>query len=110
MSVRRFERRLYRRRTVGEHGIVSARVRPGHWAAILDVSDGGALIETAKGLLPGATVDLQFGTVQRQTFVRGRVLRCTVTTVRASAVLYTAAIAFEYPLPVRESAAAGIGG
>ena len=42
-------------------------MRPGHWATVVDVSEGGALVEISKGLLPGATVDLQFGTAERQT-------------------------------------------
>ena len=107
MTQRLAERRLYRRRGVSEHRIISARVRPGHWATVVDVSDGGALVETAKGLLPGATVDLQFGTSQRQSFVRGHVVRCSVVEIRSSAVLYRAAIAFEYPLPTRERVGAG---
>jgi hypothetical protein len=104
------ERRIYFRRTASEHHIVSARVRPGHWAAIVNVSDGGALVETARGLRPGTTVDLQFGTPERQTFVRGRVVRCTVTELRSSSVLYHAAIAFEYPIPTRERVAAASSG
>jgi len=104
------ERRLYFRRTASEHHIVSARVRPGHWAAIVNVSDGGALVETARGLRPGTTVDLQFGTPQRQTFVRGRVVRCAVTELQSSTVLYHAAIAFEYPIPTRKRLAAASSG
>jgi PilZ domain-containing protein len=96
------DRRLYRRRTTAEHRIVSARVRPGHAVTVIDVSEGGALIETSKGLLPGSVVDLQFGTVQKQSAVRGRVLRCQVAALRADAVSYRAAIGFEYSIPARE--------
>jgi hypothetical protein len=110
MTPRSSERRLYFRRTACEYHIVSARVRPGHWAAIVNVSDGGALVETARGLRPGTTVDLQFGTPERQTFVRGRVVRCAVTELRSSSVLYHAAIAFEYPIPTREPAIAASSG
>jgi hypothetical protein len=110
MTPRSSERRLYSRRTASEHHIVSARVRPGHWAAIVNVSDGGALVETMRGLRPGTTVDLQFGTPARQTFVRGRIVRCTVTELRSSSVLYHAAIAFEYPIPIRERVAAASSG
>jgi hypothetical protein len=53
------------------------------------------------------SVDLQFGTSQRQTFVRGHVVRCSVVEIRSSGVLYRAAIAFEYPLPTRERVGAG---
>jgi hypothetical protein len=83
---------------VEEHGILLARVRPGHRAAIVDVSARGALIETGHRVLPGAVVDLH---VQRQASaasVRGRVLRCSVVCVRSSGVRYRAAIAFESEL------------
>jgi hypothetical protein len=70
------------------------------------MSDGGALLETVRGLRPGTTVDLQFGTPERQTFVRGRVVRCAIIELRSSSVLYQAAIAFEYPIPTRERVAA----
>jgi hypothetical protein len=106
----RQERRLYQRRSAAEHRIISARVRPGHWAAIIDVSEGGALVETARGLRPGAPVDLQFGTSQRQTYVRGWVVRCAVSDVRSSAVVYRAAIAFEYPIPTGERLVASTDG
>jgi DNA-binding NtrC family response regulator len=41
-----------------EHGILCVRIRPGHPAALLDVSADGALIETAHRLLPGTIVVL----------------------------------------------------
>ena len=110
MTPRSSERRFFFRRTASEHHIVSARVRPGHWAAIINVSDGGALVETARGLRPGTTIDLQFGTPERQTFVRGRVVRCAVIELRSSSVLYHAAIAFEYPIPIRERESAANSG
>jgi len=109
MTPRLSERRLHFRRSASEHHVVSARVRPGHWAAIVNLSDGGALVETVRGLRPGTSVDLQFGTTERQTFVRGRVVRCAVLELRSSSVLYQAAIAFEYPIPMRERVAAARG-
>jgi hypothetical protein len=39
-----------------KHGIVSACVRPGYRARLIDVSAGGALIETSHRLLPGTSV------------------------------------------------------
>jgi hypothetical protein len=87
-----------RRRTIGEHGIERARVRPGREAAVLNVSTGGILIETLHRLLPGTTIDLQLTLVDRCTSVRGRVLRSTVACLRHSRVLYRGAIAFERPL------------
>ena len=96
------DRRLHRRQSAGEHRITSARVRPGHQASIIDISEGGALIETFKGLPPGTMVDLQLGTSQQTHSVRGRVLRCSVAELQPHAVSYRAAIGFEYRVPTRE--------
>jgi len=110
------DRRTFPRAGGVEHRIVSARVRPGHPAAVIDVSSGGAFIEISRRLLPGSIVDLQVDTAQRRTTtLRGQVLRCAVVRLRSTAVWYRAAIAFdqqcpwlgestsaEYPLPTRE--------
>jgi hypothetical protein len=92
------DRRSSPRTGVEQHGIVSARVRPGHRVAIIDVSTGGVLIEGANRLLPGAVVDFQVETVRRRTTLRGRVLRCAVVRLRSSSVGYRAAIAFDRQL------------
>ena len=94
-----FDRRHSRRASISEHGIVSARVRPGHLVAVIDISTGGASIEMTKRLLPGAAVDMQFETAHRRTSVRGRVLRCAVIELRPTAVFYRAAIAFDRQWP-----------
>lgn len=82
-----------------QHRIQSVRVRPGHAAAIVDVSPGGALVETDRGLPPGGIVELQMESDARRSFVRGRVLRCAVSQVHASCVKYRSAIAFDHHLP-----------
>jgi hypothetical protein len=82
-----------------EHGIVSTRVRPGHRAKIVDVSAGGALIETSHRLLPGTCVEIHFETRSHRTNVRGRVLRCAIVLVRPSWVCYRGAIGFDRHLP-----------
>ena len=94
------DRRQARRLSQGEdHGIVSARVRPGHRAKVIDVSAGGALIETPHRLLPGTAVELHVETRSHRTNVRGRVLRCAVVIVRPSWVCYRGAIGFDRHLP-----------
>ena len=92
------DRRTSSRTGIEQHGIVSARVRPGHRVAVIDVSAGGALIEGANRLLPGTAVDLQVETVHRRATIRGRVLRCAVIRLRSSSVWYRAAIAFDRQL------------
>jgi hypothetical protein len=94
------DRRCARRRCrMDEHGIVSARVRPGYDVLIIDVSVGGALVESRHRLLPGAIVELHLETPQRQTAVRGRVLRCAVSRLRSTSVCYRGAIGFDRHLP-----------
>ena len=92
------DRRRNRRR-VQDHGIVRARVRPGHAVMVLDVSAGGALVETDHRLLPGASVELQVERENRSASVRGRVVRCAVSRVRPASVSYRGAIAFDRHLP-----------
>ena len=93
---RRHTRRLT---TVQSHGVVGARVRPGHDAELIDVSRGGVLIETTCRLLPGATVDVQLSTLDGRAIVRGRVLRCSVTHLCADRIRYRGAIAFSTAVP-----------
>ena len=100
MSESRSDRRLTRRHLhTDEHGIVSTKVRPGHRAKLIDVSAGGALIETSHRLLPGTSVELHVETRSHQTNVRGRVLRCAIVMVRPSWVCYRGAIGFDRHLP-----------
>lgn len=82
-----------------DHRIVSASVRPGHRARVIDVSAGGALIETSHRLLPGTSVELQVDTGSERASVRGQVLRCAVVRVRPTWVCYRGAIAFDRHLP-----------
>lgn len=92
-------RQMRRHHHVGEHGIVSARVKPGHRARLIDVSAGGALIETHHRLLPGTSVELHMETETRRVSVRSRVLRCAIVRVRAASVCYQGALGFDQHLP-----------
>jgi hypothetical protein len=96
MPDRRAARRL---EAFEEHRIMAASVRPGHRARVIDVSAGGALIETCLRLLPGTSVELQVETGMSRASVRGRVLRCAVVRVRPTWVCYRGAIAFDRHLP-----------
>ena len=92
-------RRRARFRDQGLHGVISARVRPGHAVDIVDVSAAGALVETEKRLLPGAPIELQLTTEAGTTPMRGRVVRCSVARLRPSSVLYRGGISFDTHLP-----------
>lgn len=92
-------RQMRRHQHVEEHGIVSARVKPGHRAKLIDVSTGGALIETHHRLLPGTSVELHMETETRRASVRSRVLRCAIVRVRSTSVCYQGALGFDQHLP-----------
>ena len=117
------DRRTFRRAGSVERRIVSARVRPGQPAAVIDISAGGAFIELSRRLLPGSIVDLQLYTSQHRATLRGRVLRCAVACLASTSISYRAAIAFEhqcvwlgdcpsseYSVPIRESSSSRIEG
>ena len=94
------DRRGARRRfTSQDHGIVRARVRAGQEARLVDVSAGGALIETAHRLLPGTGIELHLETHDRRFVVRARVMRCAVVIIHASGVSYRGAVCFDSCLP-----------
>jgi len=92
-------RRSARYRQVDEHRIVSTRIRPGHVAAVVNVSAGGALIETVRRLLPGAAVELQLERRDDRVALRGAMARCWVSRLNARCVWYRGAIVFDRELP-----------
>ncbi len=93
------DRRYARRsRTIDEHGIERVRLRPGQDVTLVDVSAGGALIETERRLLPGSRVDLHLCGAARSVTIRGRVLRCAVASLGATAIAYRGAVEFEHAL------------
>ena len=69
-----------RRRARRTHGSwLSARVRPGYRVQVVDVSTGGALLETARPLRPGAGVEVQFERSNARLRILAIVMRCAVT-------------------------------
>ena len=93
------ERRRTARTLPQTDDALDARIRPGHQVSVVDVSGGGTLIETARRLLPGSTVELQLESRRRQTTIRGHVVRCSIVAVRPTSLCYRAAIAFDHTLP-----------
>jgi hypothetical protein len=66
---------------------------------LIDISSGGALIETGHRLLPGTSVELLLERHHYRASVRGRVLRCSVVRLHPSSVCYRGAIGFDRSLP-----------
>jgi hypothetical protein len=92
-------RRSPRHYRIEEHGVMSTRVRPGHRAMLINISAGGALIETPHRLLPGSSVDLYVDRNNYRASVRGRVLRSSVIRVHPASIYYRGAIGFDRCLP-----------
>ena len=72
-----------------------ARLRPGRTAHIVDLSAGGALIETDWRLLPGMRVEMQVGEPIPLFRVAGRILRCHVALLDRGRIRYRGALVFE---------------
>jgi hypothetical protein len=90
------ERRAWPRlSTVERLGISDCRLRPGRTATIVDVSAGGALIETDWRLLPGTRVELRLGNPMPLHRVKGRIVRCHVALLDRERIRYRGAVLFE---------------
>ncbi len=90
------ERRATARRIpAADEPLCCARLRAGREIAIVDVSDAGALVESAARLLPGTHVEVHVVTREGRTLVRSRVTRAWVHVVTADTLRYRAALAFE---------------
>jgi len=93
------ERRADRRQTaVEDHGVLSTRVGAGHPARLVDVSPGGALVDTPLRLLPGSAVEVRLATRRDRIAIRGEVVRCSVN--RLQPMVYRGAVRFERRLPM----------
>jgi hypothetical protein len=79
-------------------------------AHIVDLSSGGALIETDWRLLPGVRVELQLGEPVPLFRVAGRILRCHVALLDRERIRYRGALMFEEQLPFGEVATHGVNG
>lgn len=76
-------------------------LRPGQEVVVLNLSRGGALVESPTRLAPGARTELQlFGDLRRA--VRGRVERCRVSSL--GPLRYEGAIVFDHALELPEVA------
>ena len=93
------ERRAWSRVSTLDHvTMANGRLRPGRTAQIIDLSPGGALIETDWRLLPGTRVELQLGDPVTLHRVKGRILRCHVAMLDRERIRYRGALIFEEQL------------
>jgi hypothetical protein len=88
-------RRLPRRAPEAGDTLARVRLRGGRELTVVDISGSGALVEGETRLLPGTHVDVHVTTGDGRVLVRARVMRAWVVRLRADAVGYHAALAFE---------------
>ena len=62
---------------------------------VVDVSNGGVLVEGHARLLPGTHVDVHIITRDGRLLIRSRVTRCYVWALNAASVGYRGALAFD---------------
>ena len=99
------ERRASARRTRAQCAwLLAARLRPGRDVRVLDLSNGGALVEAGGRLMPGASIVLHLVSVRGHHTLRGTVLRCYVSAIdQSTGVRYRAALAFDHGFAVPSS-------
>ena len=93
------ERRRALRYGAPVHGVSAARIRGGHAAAIVNLASGGACLETARRLLPGAHIDITLVRQDGSTSHGCRVLRCAIVRLTADTIAFRAAVQFNRSVP-----------
>ena len=92
------DRRAGHRRPAGDVE-VSVTLRPGRVLQIVDISQGGAQVETDRPLRPGTRVHVRVSISDRTISLAALVLRCHVSILHAGGVTYRGALAFEECCP-----------
>lgn len=108
-TLRRERRASKRVLALTMEGMERARLRPGRRADIVNLSSGGALIETDWRLLPGTRIEMQVGDPVPLFRVAGRILRCHVAALGRERIRYRGALMFEKQLPFGEASTHGVG-
>jgi hypothetical protein len=95
------ERRAHtRHRGADLPNIRVSRLRHGPMVSLVDLSVGGALVETEVQMRPGTSLTLEIASdADAPVLVPMRVLRCEVASVRSEATIYRGACEFSRPLP-----------
>jgi hypothetical protein len=91
LTERRLDRRYGQPAIAGTHAIL----RPGYAVSLVDLSQGGALIQGPRQLRPGTHVHLQLLTPHRRIGIGARVLRCAVASLDQG-IQYRGALKFDH--------------
>jgi hypothetical protein len=74
------------------------RLRTGREVWVVDLSDGGSLVEGSARLIPGTHVDIHVTTRAGRVLVRSRVVRAAVSRLGSDGVMYRSALAFAHAI------------
>jgi len=77
----------------------SVRLVAGPEVTLINISRGGALIETDALLVPHSSIAIRLVTADAAFLLRGRVLRSRASSFKESALLYQSALSFDEELP-----------
>lgn len=78
------------------------RLFPGREAALLNLSRGGALVETRERCAPGAWLQMKIVTERELLWIRAQVVRCEVVgLISGQGVTFRAALGFEHALSLQ---------
>ena len=89
----------HRRKTPEEvDGFQSVVLRPGGQVDVLNISNGGMLVQTDAHTKPGSTVRVSVATTGATYEVKAKIVRSEITTVDGSGLHYLLAIAFDETL------------
>jgi uncharacterized protein DUF6982/PilZ domain-containing protein len=103
----RSDRRAHLRRSVSDlEWLRSVRITQGFDVRLIDLSEGGALIEIDSPIKPGTNLTLELSGTGLETMVPLEVVRCYISNLRGDIALYRGACAFEHliELPGRTQA------
>jgi hypothetical protein len=73
----------------------SARLSDGTELNLINISRGGALIESESRMIPGLTICIRMVAADALLMIRGRILRSKAKQIRGSTIVYQSAIAFD---------------
>jgi hypothetical protein len=92
------ERRQWPRVSAERLAAVAARLSTGADVRLVDLSRGGARLETDRRMLPNSTIALKLLASDAQFVVTGRVVRSRVIRLAAGGLGYDVAVSFNEPL------------
>ena len=90
--------RLRRRSPEEVEGLQSVHLRPGGEVTVLNVSNGGMLVQTENHTKPGSTVRVIIVTTDAKHEAKAKIVRSEITTVGGSGIQYLLGLAFDEAL------------